>query len=65
MCKGADLVAGIDPATGEIRTWLDLVPGGAIQRVLADAGIASRRAGEQLIEAGSYCISIAAFMMPT
>ena len=26
----------VDPATGEIRTWLDLVPGGAVGHVLAD-----------------------------
>jgi outer membrane protein assembly factor BamB len=26
----------VDPATGEVRTWLDLVPGGAIHRLAAD-----------------------------
>ncbi|NQT15251.1 MAG: hypothetical protein HQ582_21015 [Planctomycetes bacterium] len=26
----------IDPETGEVRTWLDLVPGGAVDRVVAD-----------------------------
>jgi len=26
----------VDPETGDVRTWLDLVPGGAVQRVLAD-----------------------------
>jgi hypothetical protein len=26
----------VDPATGEVRTWLDLVPGGAVNQVVAD-----------------------------
>ena len=26
----------VDPETGEVRTWLDLVPGGAVNRVVAD-----------------------------
>ncbi len=26
----------VDPATGEVRTWLDLVPGGAVHCVVAD-----------------------------